>query len=200
VAANPSSCCKYIQNWCLNLQETVQIPDELSELFAKNREGRMLPADRTVMLDECRKRGIPVQSFDFSNVKIEGVSRYDAGEWLLELTRLKAFDLMRVEFGACARFQVGPTFDFFWRKAQLAMIILGPLMKQRFYSDGKMKRSKKVEDLSFMKEMGWLPNIAEAKVKVLNVPYYRIWHNPRNVLDEVRNQLVASGAYPRLAS
>jgi hypothetical protein len=194
VAAIPSSCCKYIRYWCLNLQETVQISEELSELFAKNREGRMLPADRAAMLDECRRRGIPVLPFDFSNIKIEGVSRYDAREWLLELTLSKAFELLRVEFGACARFQVGPEpFDFFWRKSHLAMMVLGPLMQRRLISNGKLERASRLRDC------GQFENLPR-NVRLLHVPYYRIWHNPTSVLDEVRNRLVASGAYPRLVS
>lgn len=161
----------------------------------------MLPADRAAMLDECRKRGIPICSFDFSNIKIDGVSRYDAGQWLLELTRLKTFELLRLKFGASARFQVGPEpFDFFWRKAQFALIILGPLMKQRFFSDGKMKRANKIRDFDFMKATGLCMRGVDTKIVIVNLPYYRLWHNPTDVLDEVQSRLVVCGAYPNLAS
>jgi hypothetical protein len=150
-------------------------------------------------LEECKSRGISVHQYEFANIRVEGVTRYDASHWLLDTTRRKAFDILRVEFGASARFGVGPEpLDFFWRKAHLAVKISGPLIRQRFYSDGKLKRAQKGIDMQFAKSMGWLPGIRENAVHLMNIPYYQIWHTPTRVINEIRSQLIASGAYPRL--
>jgi hypothetical protein len=146
------------------MQTEPQVPKEIVVLLTKWREGEMTPVDRTALLAECRKRSIPVHKYDFSNILVEGVSRRDASDWLLDLMRRKAFDLLRREFGATARFRTGPpTIDFFWRKAQLAIVISGPLNRRWLFSDGKMKRASKRDSRKGRPfgECSLLPNLAQ---------------------------------------
>lgn len=164
----------------------------------------MTETGRRSLLAECEKRGISVQSHSFSNISIDGVSRHDAAEWLLERTFQKALSLLRKEFGACARFWPRPGdvgIDFYWRKARLAVTISGPLNRRRFCLDNHKVRDKIAgHRLAIAREFRFTDEkaVTQADVQELVLPYYIVWHNPRKFLAEIRTILINSGAYPRL--
>lgn len=187
------------------LAESLAItPADLDSLVLvdKWRQGITTEADRSDLMEECRRRGVCVSTYEFSNVKVEGVSRRDAGEWLFELTRKKAFAILQRAFGATARFRYGvpdradPVVDFYWSKALLAVLITGPIHTLPFSND-KAHRARKW-DLDFARSLGMLPGIPKNGVQRVDVPYYRVWHNPVKFVEEIREKLLASGAYPRL--
>jgi hypothetical protein len=192
-----------------------QIPEAVRPLLADYWGGErkeLTESDRELLLVECKKRGIAVQQYDFSNICVEGVSREDAAEWLLEKSHRKAFDLLRWEFGSTARFQTErPFIDFYWRKARLAVLISGALVNfsdvfEKFMAPRsvlesyQLKRDAHSSWLPLGRSMGELSGIPKTGIEEIWVPYYKIWHNPRNFLAEIRAKLVASRAYPRLTA
>jgi len=126
--------------------------------------------------------------FNFSGVRVRSIDRRSAQLELMAKTRSRAFDLLRKEFGAVARFW--PNFvylsehaDFYWRRAGLGLIITGPRNSDRHPADTGFRT--------------WGRTRIE---KLLRVPYYTVWHRPKKFLDAVRAELALSGKYPRLKS
>jgi hypothetical protein len=180
-------------------EQVVPLPLEVVKALERWRSGEMAESDRKVLLAECRERGFPVSSYEFSNIFEDGVSREDAADWLLERTRRKAFELFKIEFGATARFRpILDLVDFYWPKARLAVWISGPL-STRIYARDKLKRASGDVGLEWAKSLGWLHEIPMNRVMKLRIPYYRVWHNPQAVVGEIKEKLAASGGYRRLA-
>jgi hypothetical protein len=184
------------------IHNTAQIAHEVKALFSRWLEGNGTDADRDFVLQELRKLGVPVQTYDFSNILVPGTSRRDAINRLLELTFRKAFDILRIEFGSVARFQSMPeaAIDFYWRKANLAVTISGPLTTSPFQNIGndRLKRAPKQSLVMLARSIGRASGMMRAEVDELQVPYYKVWHNPQSFVVEIKTKLVASGAYPRL--
>jgi hypothetical protein len=171
-------------------------PSVLRDLLVRLDLGFESASDQDVFLDETRACGVPIIVFDFSGIKVEGITRSDARERLMHRTFSKAFTLFKKNFGSAARFR--PRSDdevtFYWPKAKLSVIISGPLW-EGFFSEGQLSR-----DPVCNSRFSWGRDGIPTGVHELPIPYYKIWHNPTAVVLQLRKILIGSGAYPRLAA
>ena len=139
--------------------------------------------------------------YEFGGVKAAGTSRNDAARRVLDMTHRRAFSKLKAEFGAKAHFWVRPKqlrllrVDFYWRKAQLGVVITGPLMDDLCRAGPERTRDEGVER-DFINEL--LPDLRG--LTVLPFPYYVIWHQPSEFIKTVTQKLIASGHYPRLSA
>ena len=188
--------CKYLiakpaselQIHCMN--------NVLRDLLIRQDLGFETASDQDVFLEEVRALGAKVIQFDFSGIKVEGITRSDARERLMYRTFSRAFTLFKTNFGSAARFR--PRCDeevtFFWRKADLLVIISGPL-SESFFSEGQLQRDP-LCNFRFSRATDDIPT----GIHELQIPYYNIWHNPTAVVLHIRKNLIRSGAYPRLVA
>jgi hypothetical protein len=111
----------------------------------------------------------------------------------------KAFNLLRIAFGATARFTRYWTYDcnkysgyadFYWKKAKIAVVITG----HRYYENGIT--SNYLND-GYRRETAFEVPV---DVRVLTFPYYVVVREPKKFLATVAAQLIQSGAYPGLAA
>jgi hypothetical protein len=156
-----------------------------------------VPLKRTLR-EEAQTRGLLPRS-EFSGVSAHGVDRNDAAKQLMKECFARAFELLRREFGSRAHFWPRPKFpvsvDFYWRKANLAVVLTGPL-HDRLNRPMSAPRARDARDLVETLAEGCS---GDAKyMKVLRVPYYDVYRHPSNFLATIRAELVASGKYPKL--
>jgi hypothetical protein len=133
--------------------------------------------------------------YEFSGIKSAGISRNDAARRVLALTRERAFTKLKVEFGAKAHFWVQPKqcflyIDFYWRRANLGVVITGPLMDHLYRAGPERTRDHHVKSLSRSFELKGLT--------ILTFPYYVVWHHPSEFIKKIRQKLIGSGHYSRL--
>src|ERR1700722_3950368 len=180
------------------------IPESIKELASKRRVVRLgrrsfsyvdlTPAERAELCQFAEQRGL-LTRYDFSGIPANGVSRNHAANRLLEATRKKAFEMMRRAFGASARFrsqsEPAMSVDFYWRKARLGLVITGPPRDAAGRGDPRRTGDSRPE-------LGQHFDSLPATLKIIRAPYYLVWHRPTHFLDQIRNELVASGQYPRL--
>lgn len=158
------------------------------------------PADRERLYDIGKRSGL-LTRYEFSGITSSGISRNDAARMLLHITRKRAFEKLRTEFGAKAHFWANPQqfgflgIDFYWRLAKLAVVITGPLRDNLKRAGQTRTRDSWIgfqgDDLCKLS-----PNTTD--LAVLTFPYYVVWHHPSDFIAEIREKLVASGCYPRL--
>ena len=156
------------------------------------------PIKRTIR-EEAQARGL-VPRYEFSGISAWGVSRNDAASQLMKECFTRAFNLLRKEFGSCAHFWPRPklpavSVDFYWRKANLALVLTDPLYDRMNRPSG----SPRVRGTRDLLELQAESCSGDAKhMKILRVPYYEIWHRPSKFLATVRAELMISGKYPAL--
>ena len=158
--------------------------------------------EKDVLYSTAKARGL-LTRYEFSGVPCDGLSRTDAAGRLCEVTHQRALVLLRLEFGACARFWVKPRqlryldVDFYWKKANLGLVITGPLIDDPWRADPRRTRDSRDElQLEFDSP---IPNII-LPVRVIKTPYYSIWHQPSAFIRHMRELLAGSRQYPRLRS
>jgi hypothetical protein len=184
-----------------------EIPEYIKELASKRRVFRspdgfslsyvsLTPEEEERLFEFAKGQGL-LTRYEFSGIPAYGVSRNNAAHRLLEGTRQKAFELLRRVFGSSAHFRSQPSnlsvADFYWRKARLALLITGPNLDDRTRAEPTRSRDpspKLYEEF----------NSSPEKPKLITVPYYLVWHQPARFLDQIRQELVASGQYPRLVA
>lgn len=167
--------------------------------FPGGREISWLPLSREEseeIYEVAREHGLLLR-YEFSGISSDGVSRHDAARRMLERTREKAFQLLRREFGASARFQAAHGSDFYWKKARIRLVITGPLIDDR--SRGDPRRTRDDWGLRLLRESQRETGSPETGTKEYEVPYYRVWHKPSEFVADVRRLLAGSRCYPRLA-
>lgn len=179
------------------------IPDCIKQLNSKRRtenwyghrifKVELTEREREELYDEAGRRGL-LTIHEFSGISARGVNRRDAIESLLAKTRKRAFELFQKELGACARFWASPSqfygVDFYWRRARLGVAITGPLEDDVFRADPRRSRDRMWVVVSRAYKSDGLT--------VMAVPYYEVWHKPGPVVATIRQQLLASGRYPKL--
>jgi hypothetical protein len=137
--------------------------------------------------------------YEFSGIKTAGTSRNDAARRVLDKTRERAFLKLKTELGRTAHFWFRPRqlsalyIDFYWRKAKVSVVITGPLMDDLGHAGRKRVGSFRFARRFFSK----LPTDFR-DLTILAVPYYVIWHQPSEFVTAIKEQLIASGHYPRL--
>lgn len=157
------------------------------------------PAERTKLYELARQRGL-LTCYEFSGIKSFGINRNDAARMMLQKTRDRAFEKLKIEFGAEARFWVNPKqlcgeADFYWRLAKLGVVISGPLLDDLSRGDPMRGRDSRTES----KERSvTIPGVNSWNFTLLSFPYYLVWHHPSDFLNRIKRKLVASGCYPRL--
>ncbi len=116
----------------------------------------------------------------------------------MERTRARAFEILRKEFGASARFWPRPENtpvpwpDFYWRKANVAVVITGPLHDVPGPATARMRSESVVNGAYFSGAM--------QRMKINRLAYYLVWHRPGEFMAVIRAALVASGKYPKLST
>ena len=96
--------------------------------------------ERRKLYEIAKQHGL-LTEYQFSGIKACGVSRNDAVRWLMEKTRNRALEKLRVEFGSRAHFWVRPRrlsyvdIDFYRRSAKLGIVITGPLKDDPYRGD-----------------------------------------------------------------
>jgi hypothetical protein len=140
--------------------------------------------------------------FAFAGERVVAVDFADACEQIRARVYQKAFELLRREFGACARFWPRPRFeetglvpedfrlDFYWRKANLGLKIVGPSRAKNPTPGHLSLTADHGVHLGRRPGQGWL----------IVAPYELVIRAPEEFLRQVRDILVASGKYPRLHS
>jgi len=158
------------------------------------------PTERKELYEIAKERGLLI-GYKFSGIMSYGISRNDAGCSLLESTRERAFEKLRTEFGAKARFWIRPKqlsiigIDFYWRTAKLGVLITGPLRDDPRRGDPVRTRDSCV---GREQDFDWAlpPNMKG--LAILKFPYYQVWHHPSDFLDQIKHRLITSGYYPKL--
>jgi hypothetical protein len=158
----------------------------------------MTSAEREKLYEIGEQSGLLTQ-YEFSGIKSSGTSRNDAARRVLDKTSERAFLKLKTEFGGTAHFWVRPRqlsfIDFYWRKAKVGVVLTGPLMDDLWHAgrkrvgDFRLKRNI-LSDLP--PEMRYLT--------LLVVPYYVVWHQPSEFIGAIKQELIASGHYPRLSA
>jgi len=155
-------------------------------------------AEREKLYEIGEQSGL-LTHYEFSGIKSAGTSRNDAARRVLDKTRERAFLKLKTEFGGTAHFWVRPRqlsrlcIDFYWRKANVGVVLTGPLADDLLHAG-----SKRVGD--FRLTRNFLSNLPPALryLTFLVVPYYVVWHQPSEFIGAIKQQLIASGHYPRL--
>lgn len=87
--------------------------------------------ERKNLYEIAKQRGL-LTEYRFSGIKAYRVNRNDALCWLMEETRKRALEKLKLEFGSRAHFWVQPRrlsyvdIDFYWILAKLGIVITGP--------------------------------------------------------------------------
>jgi hypothetical protein len=157
-------------------------------------------AEREKLYEIGEHSGLLTQ-YEFSGMKSAGTSRNDAARRVLDKTRERAFLKLKTELGGKAHFWLKPRqlaclyIDFYWRKAKVGVVVTGPLMDDLWH--GGRKRVG-----AFRLTRKYLSNLPPElrDLTILIVPYYMVWHRPSEFVTAIKEQLIASGHYPRLST
>jgi hypothetical protein len=158
------------------------------------------PNERKKLYEIAKQHGF-LTEYQFSGIKAHGVSRNDAARWLMEKTRDRALKKLKVAFGSRAHFWVQPrrlsyvSIDFYWRTANLGIVITGPLKDDPHRGDPV--RTKHVPPSSKDAATNAM-RLGVEGLTILTVPYYHIWHRPSDFLRQIKRKLILSGRYPKL--
>lgn len=133
----------------------------LKGLFSKRKQLRLrsgslswldlTATERDKLYEEAEKRGL-LTRYEFSGIQSLGISRNNAADRLLQATRQHAFEKLKAEFGAKARFWADPPqlsslgVDFYWKLAKLAIHITGPLTDAVWRAGPTRARAAKPQD------------------------------------------------------
>jgi hypothetical protein len=153
------------------------------------------PAEKEKLYEIGAQAGLLTQ-YEFNGIKSVGTSHNDAACRVLDMTRQRAFSKLKAEFGAKAHFWVKPKqlcypqVDFYWRKAQLGVVISGPLKDALHRGGPERIRDEHIE---------MLPT-EQSRLSTITFPYYIVWHQPSEFIKKIRQKLIASGHYPRLGA
>ena len=157
-------------------------------------------AEREKLYQIGEQAGLLTQ-YEFSGIKTAGTSRNDAARRVVDKTRERAFLTLKTELGGKAHFWLSPRqfaslyIDFYWRKAKVGVLITGPLM-DNIWEAGK----KRIGSFRFAKRIFSKLPPEFRDLTILAVPYYVVWHQPSEFVTEIKEQLIASGHYPRLSA
>jgi hypothetical protein len=157
-------------------------------------------AEREKLYEIGEQSGLLTQ-YEFSGIKSAGTSRNDAARRVLDKTRERAFLKLKTELGRTAHFWLSPRqisslyIDFYWRKAKVGAVITGPLMDDLWHAGRKRVGAFRLT----RKYVSNLPPELR-DLTILIVPYYMVWHQPSEFVTAIKEQLIASGHYPRLSA
>jgi hypothetical protein len=157
-------------------------------------------AEREKLYEIGEQSGL-LTHYEFSGIKAAGTSRNDAARRVLDKTRERAFLKLKTELGRTAHFWFRPRqlsslyIDFYWRKAKVGVVVTGPLMDDLWHAGRKRIGAFRFARNYFSNSPPELRNLT-----ILVVSYYTVWHQPSEFVAAIKEQLIASGHYPRLSA